>query len=182
MTKSFHSRRNGPGLPQQLLLPWRHRDASMWAWPQTTSDYSIISNWWTLTSVASCPRGFNHERKRYDAVCLKPNINAWNDSFLGPLEGVAQANIFSSMKVPYVLFLAWLFLVNVNVHGFIALTRRQHKMMSKEWQNKQSASPINTARSRLFELDSYIEKIKRIVETKSTDTSSLEKVWEKSLK
>ena len=49
-------------------------------------------------------------------------------------------------------------------------------MMSKEWQNRQSASPINTVRSRLFELDSYIEKIKRIVETKSTDTSSLEKV------
>ena len=73
------------------------------------------------------------------------------------------------MKIPYVLaFLAWLFLFNFNVHGFIALTRRQHKMMSKEWQ---STSSIPTVRSRLFDFNSYIEKLKGIVETKSTDPS-----------
>ena len=83
-----------------------------------------------------------------------------------------------NMRVPYVLFfLVWLFLFNANVHGFIALTRRQHKMMSKEWQNRKNTSPINTVQSRLFEFDSYIEKLKRIAETESSDPSfSMEEV------
>ena len=50
-------------------------------------------------------------------------------------------------------------------------------MMSKEWQNRKNASPINTVRSRLFEFDSYIEKLKRIAETESSDPSfSMEEV------
>ena len=87
------------------------------------------------------------------------------------------------MKIPYVLvFLPWLFLFNVNVHGFIALTRRQHKMMSKEWQHRQSTSPIKKVRSRLFEFDSFIEKLQRTAGSISSDLSlSVDEVWKKTL-
>ena len=88
-----------------------------------------------------------------------------------------------NMKIPYLLvFLAWLFLFNVNVHGFISLTRKQHKMMSKEWQSRKSTSPINPVRSKLFKFDSYFEKLQSTSETKASDSSlSIEEVWKKKL-